>query len=80
MEANAEKEGKGEKFFREFGKKMDLFMVELKEAGDRAQVDFQQKFEELKKAGENLKKEASNKERWKELESSLKKAGDEQTS
>ena len=71
------KEGKSEKFFKEFGKKIDQFRVELKDAGGRAQVDFQQKFEELKKAGENLKKEAGSKERWKEVESSLKKAGDE---
>jgi hypothetical protein len=75
MEAN--QEGKSEKFFKEFGKKMDQFLVELKDAGDRAQVDFQKKFDELKKAGDNLKKEAANKERWKEVETSLKKAGDE---
>lgn len=75
MEPN--QEGKSEKFFKEFGKKMDQFLVELKDAGDRAQGDFQKKFEELKKAGENLKKEAKNKERWKEVEASLKKAGSE---
>lgn len=75
MEPN--QQGRGEKFFKEFGKKMDQFMIELKEAGDRAQVDFQKKFEELKKTGESLKKEASNKERWKEVETSLKKAGEE---
>ena len=74
QEGKAENQGgKGEKFFREFGKKMDQFLVELREAGDRAQVDFQKKFEELKKAAENLKKE----ERWKEVEASLKKAGEE---
>ncbi len=78
METNQEgkeetKEGKSEKFFKDFGMKMDQFMGELKAAGDRAQVEFQQKFEDLKKAGENLKKE----ERWKEVESSLKKAGEE---
>ena len=76
-EKSENQEGKGEKFFKEFGKKMDQFLVELREAGDRAQVDFQKKFDELKKTGENLKKEAVNKERWKEVEASLKKAGEE---
>jgi hypothetical protein len=71
------KEGQSEKFFREFGRKMDQFMGEVKEAGDRAQVDFKQKFEELKKAGEKLKSEAQNKERWKEVETGLKNAGEE---
>jgi hypothetical protein len=75
MEPN--QEGKSEKFFKEFGKKIDQFVVELKDAGGRAQVDFQKKFEELKKAGENLKKEAKNKDRWKEVELALKKAGEE---
>ncbi len=75
MEPN--QEGKSEKFFKDFGKKIDLFLEELKDAGDRAQVDFQKKFEELKKAGENLKKEAGNKERWKEVEDSMTKAGQE---
>ncbi len=70
-------EGKSEKFFKEFGKKMDQFLFELNDAGDRAKVDFQKKFDELKKTGEKLKKEAKNKERWKEVETSLKKAGDE---
>ena len=74
---NEQQEGKSEKFFRDFGKKMDQFMGELKEAGDRAEVEFKQKFEELKNAGEKLKNEAGNKERWKEVEASLKKAGQE---
>ncbi len=75
METN--QEGKAEKFFKEFGKKMDQFLVELKDAGTRAETDMQQKYEELKVAAEKLKKEAENKERWKEVESSLKKAGAE---
>ena len=75
METNAE--GKAEKFFKDFGKKLDQFMVEVKEAGTRAEVDMQQKYEELKVAAEKIKKEAENKERWKEVEASLKKAGSE---
>lgn len=75
MEANDT--GKAEKFFKEFGKKMDQFMVELKEAGTRVETDMQDRYEELKVAAEKLKKEAENKERWKEVEASLKKAGEE---
>lgn len=75
METNAE--GKAEKFFKEFGKKMDEFLVEVKDAGTRVETDMQQKYEELKVAAEKLKKEAENKERWKEVETSLKKAGAE---
>ena len=75
METN--QEGKGEKFFKEFGKKLDQFLVELKDAGTRVETDMQSKFDELKVAAEKLKKETENKERWKEVESSLKKTGAE---
>jgi lysyl-tRNA synthetase class I len=75
METN--EEGKAEKFFKDFGKKMDQFLVELKDAGTRVEADMQSKYDELKVAAEKLKKEAENKERWKEVESSLKKAGSE---
>lgn len=75
METNDE--GKAEKFFKDFGKKLDQFLVEVKDAGTRAEADMQQKYEELKVAAEKIKKEAENKERWKEVETSLKKAGEE---
>ncbi|MBS1554001.1 MAG: hypothetical protein JSU09_03660 [Bacteroidetes bacterium] len=75
METNTE--GNAEKFFKEFGKKLDQFVVEAKEASTRLEADFKQKFEELKVAGEKLKSEAENKERWKEVEAGLKKAGEE---
>lgn len=75
METN--QEGKSEKFFKEFGKRLDQFFVELKDAGERAETDMQKKFEELKEAADRIKKEAENKERWKEVETSLKKAGAE---
>jgi hypothetical protein len=71
------KEGSAEKFFKELGKKLDQFAAEVKEAGDRTEVDMKKKFEELKAAAEKLKKEAQDKERWKEVEASLKKAGQE---
>ena len=70
-------EGKAEKIFKEFGKKMDQFASELKDAGSRAEVDLQKKYEELKAAAQKLKTEANKKERWQEVEASLKKAGEE---
>jgi hypothetical protein len=70
-------QGGAEKTFKNFGKKVDGFVAELQEAGERLQKEFQQKFEELKETAENVKKEAQNKERWKEVEENLKKAGDE---
>lgn len=69
--------GQAERFFKEFGKRVDLFLVDLKDAGQRAEKEFQQKFEELKESAQQLKKEAENKERWKEVEDRLKKAGKE---
>jgi hypothetical protein len=75
METN--EEGKGEKFFKEFGKRLDQFMVEAKDASTGMESDMKDKFEELKVAAEKIKKEAENKERWKEVEEGLKKAGAE---
>lgn len=72
-----ENDGKAEKFFKDFGKKVDQFIVEAKDAGSRLEIDLQKKYDELKAAAEKLKSEAENKERWKEVESSLKKAGEE---
>lgn len=71
------KEGNAEKFFKDFGKKVDQFVVELNEANDRLKKDFEDKFEDLKKAKDHLKKEVKNKERWREVEQSLKKASNE---
>jgi hypothetical protein len=70
-------EGKAEKFFKEFGKRLDQFMVEAKDAGQRMEADMKVKFEELKTAAEKVKKEAENKERWKEVEDGLKRAAAE---
>ena len=75
MEPN--EEGKAEKVFKEFGKKLDKFLGEAKGAGARAEVDLKKKYEELKAAAEKLKAETKNKERWKEVEANLKKAGEE---
>ena len=75
MEEN--QEGKAEKFFKDFGKKLDNFVAEVKDAGNRAEVDAQKKYEELKEAAARFKREAQNKDRWKEVEDGLKKAGEE---
>jgi len=75
MEKN--KEGNAEKFFKDFGKKVDQFVVELNDANSRLRKDFEGKFEDLKKASDNLKKEVKNKERWNEVEKALKKASSE---
>jgi phosphoglycerate-specific signal transduction histidine kinase len=75
MEEQAE--GKNEKSFKTFGRKVDDFMVELNEATERLQKEFGAKYEELKVTAEKLKKEAENSERWKEVETGLRKAGDE---
>lgn len=74
---NTEDKGKAEKAFKNFGKRIDDFVVELNEAGDRLQQEFKSRLEELKDSAEKLKDEAKNKERWKEVEDSLKKASDE---
>ena len=70
-------EGKAEKFLKDFGKKLDIFVGELKDAGNRAEVDAQKKYNELKEAAARFKREAQNKDRWKEVEDGLKKASDE---
>jgi hypothetical protein len=70
-------EGSAEKFFKDFGKKMDQFASELKDASSRAEVDLQKKYEELKVAAQKFKNEAGKKERWQEVEASLKRAGEE---
>jgi phosphoglycerate-specific signal transduction histidine kinase len=70
-------EGKAEKFFKEFGKKLDGFLVEAQEAGTRVETDLKKKYEELRAAADKLKKETQDKEKWKEVEASLKKAAEE---
>jgi C4-dicarboxylate-specific signal transduction histidine kinase len=75
METNSE--GKNEKTFKNFGRKVDDFVAELNEASDRLRVEFKQKYDDLRSAGEKLKKESETNERWKEVEESLRKAGDE---
>lgn len=70
-------EGKSEKTSKSFGKKVDQFLVELNEAGEKLQKEFEEKFDELKITAEKIKNEAESNERWKEVESNLKKAGDE---
>ena len=70
-------EGKAEKSFQNFGKQVDGFIHEFQEAAEKLEVEFKQKFEELKVAADRAKKEAENKERWREVEDNLRKAADE---
>lgn len=74
---NNEKESKSENTFKGFGEKVDQFMAELNEASEKLGQEFQEKYEELKAASEKIRQEAQNKERWKEVESNLQKAGEE---
>lgn len=69
--------GNKEKTFSSFGKKVDEFLDELTEAGERLQKEFNLKYEELKQSAEKIKNESENKDRWNEVEDRLKKAGDE---
>ena len=70
-------EGKAEIFFKDFGKKLDQFFAEAKDASTRVEADLKKKYEELKVSAEKLKNDSQNKERWKEVEASLKRAGEE---
>ena len=72
-----DEEGKAEKILKDFGKRLDQFYGEAREAGTRVEADLRKKYEELKSSAEKLKTEAKNKERWKEVEVNLKKAGEE---
>lgn len=70
-------EGKSEKFLKEFGKRIDQLLDDMKDAGKRMDADMQKKYDELKDSAERFKKEASNRERWKEVEDGLKRAMEE---
>lgn len=70
-------EGKAEAFFKDFGKKLDQFMGEAKVASARMEKDLQKKYEELKSSAQKIKNDSKNKEKWKEVETSLKRAGEE---
>lgn len=71
-----DEEGKAENMFRNFGKRVDKFLEEFDEAGERLQKEFQEKYDDLKRSADKLKNESRNRERWQEVEESLKKAGD----
>lgn len=72
-----ENKGKAETTFSSFGKRVDKFLDELDEAGERLRKEFQEKYDELKVSAEKLKEETKSKERWKEVEANLTKAGEE---
>lgn len=70
-------EGKAEKALKDLGKKLDQFAVEAREASVRVEADLRKKYDELKVSAEKLKAEATSKDRWKEVEAALKRAGEE---
>lgn len=72
-----ENEGKNEKAFKSFGRRVDEFMNEVNESTERLRKEFKEKLEDLKAAADKIKKESENKERWREVEDSLKRASDE---
>lgn len=74
---NTEDQGKAENAFKNFGKRIDEFVVELNEAGERLQKEFKDRLDELKDSASKLEDQVKDKERWKEVQESLKKAGEE---
>jgi vacuolar-type H+-ATPase subunit I/STV1 len=76
----SKEEDKSKKTFKSFRKKADQFLLEVNEAGEKLQKEFDEKFDELKVTAEKLKKETESNERWKEVEGNLKKAGGEVSS
>jgi len=75
-------EGKAEKMFKRLGKKIDELLGDIDQASDRAKEEYSDRFEELKRNKETLKKEFGDfkdkhKDKWTELESGLEKAGKE---
>lgn len=77
MTSTNENHGKAEDIFSQFGKNVDKFIAELKEAGTKLSEEFEKRFEELKESAQRIREESKNKERWKEVEDSLKRAATE---
>jgi len=75
-------EGKAEKMFKRLGKKVDELLGDVDKASDKDKVEYADRFEELKRNKETLKKEfgefrEKNKDRWEEIEKGFEKAGKE---
>ena len=66
-------EGKAERAFKNFGKKVDEFLHDLDGAGEKFQKEFNDKYEELKVSAEKLRNEARTKNDGKKLKKALKK-------
>jgi hypothetical protein len=75
MEENDE--GKAEKFFKEFGKKLDSFMVRSKRCWNPCRGGHEGEYEELKVAAEKFKKKLKQRSLERSGSESLKKAGEE---
>ncbi len=75
-------EGKAEKMFKRFGKKVDELLSDLDKATDKAKEDYADRFEELKRNKETLKKDfgefkEKHKDKWDEIETGFERAGKE---
>ncbi|MEN8247698.1 MAG: hypothetical protein ABFS32_02100 [Bacteroidota bacterium] len=75
-------EGNAEKMFKNFGKKVDSFILELKEAKGNSSEEFQQRLDELKKSKDSLEEKfkefrEENKDKWDDVQSELERAGQE---
>lgn len=73
----SEHKGKAEELLQQFGRQVDQFLGEVKEASSKVELDLQANYEKLKKSAEEIKRESTDPHRWKEVEASLKKAGEE---
>ena len=75
-------EGNAEKMFKNFGKKVDSFIIELKDAKENSGEEFQQRLDELKKSKDSLEEKfndfrENNKDKWEEVQTELERAGQE---
>lgn len=75
-------EGKTEKAFKHFGKKLDGMIDDLGKLKDRAKEKYPDQFKEIKKNAEKLKEEVKelkekNKDKWDVVEDKISKAGKE---
>ena len=75
-------DGKAEKMFSDFGKKIDQLMEEMNEGKGNIKEEYESRLEELKRNFNSLKEEFVHvkdfsKERWHEIEEGFEKAANE---
>ncbi len=75
-------EGKAEKMLKDFGKKIDKFLSELKGSSGNMKEEFDKRYEELKKSAGSLENEAKafkdkHQDKLDDIEAGIEKAGKE---